>query len=110
MFNLSRIIHDVNRTIVTLDWDPPPQNGGPEVTVDNYTIIVDPVPLSLSTGTAVAFPPWNVTLAHNVQYVVNITAVNCVGESEPSILSGISFSKCIFVTCIDLIRSITIFK
>ena len=82
-FNLTVRYYNTFNTTVTLEWDLPPQDGSPAAVVNNYTIFVHPVPLSHSAVSLVFSPPWNVTLSHNIPYTINITARNCVGESEP---------------------------
>ena len=81
-------------TIVTLDWDPP-QGKGPEAIVDNYTISISPPPLYQPAKITILVPTsqLNVTLEHNVVYSINLTALNCVGESSPSLLPDIQFGK-----------------
>ena len=82
-------------TTVTLDWDPP-QGSGPGTVVDNYTVSISPDPPYQPATNIVPSPPWNITLGHNVQYNINLTAINCAGSTEPVELSGIEFSKLIF--------------
>lgn len=65
---------------VTLTWDPP-QVSGP---VDYYRITVMPRPLSHPISNRISSPPWNVTLDYNVFYTVNVSAMNCAGESATS--------------------------
>ena len=77
-------------TTVTLDWDPP-QGRGSEAVVDNYAIFISPPPTHYHLGIVVARPQRNVTLQHNRVYSISITAINCVGESNPSELSNIEF-------------------
>ena len=81
--------HGNMETEVTLDWDSP-QGTGPEAIVDNYTISISPTPLFQQE---VLIQMFNVTLAHNVLYTINLTAMNCAGVSEPAILSNIGFSE-----------------
>ena len=79
-------------TTVTLDWDPP-QGTGPEAVVDNYTISISPAPPYQPARLQVPSYPWNVTLAHNEIYSINLTATNCVGDSEPIALSNVGFGE-----------------
>ncbi len=72
-------MHNILATTVTLEWDPPPKNGGPATIVDNYTVSITPTPLSHPSQNLISNPPWNVTLAHNTPYTINITARNCAG-------------------------------
>ncbi len=92
-FNLTRSFPNILETTVLFEWDLPQQDGGPEAIVDIYTISISPTPLSHPTENLVSFPPWNVTLAHNTPYTVNITATNCAGTSEPTILADVLFGK-----------------
>ena len=77
-------------TMVTLDWDPP-EGTGPEAVVDNYTITISPPSPYQPARITVTTLQWNVTLEHNTVYSINLTAENCIGESEPSSLSNIEF-------------------
>ena len=88
-FSIIMEYHGSMETTVTLDWDPP-QGTGPEAVVDNYTISISPMP---PYQQEVFIQKFNVTLAHNVFYTINLTAMNCAGESEPAILSNIGFSE-----------------
>ena len=65
---------------LTFQWDPP-QGVGPEVIVDYYWISIFPPPVSHSMINNVTSSPWNVTVDYNTIYFVNITAVNCAGQS-----------------------------
>ena len=93
-FSISEEFHDNMMTTVTLDWAPP-QGSGPEAIVDNYTISISPAPPSQPALSPVFSPPWNVTLSHNEVYSINLTAVNCAGESRAVTLPSIEFSKLI---------------
>ena len=80
-------------TNLTFKWDPP-QGSGPENIVDNYTIIIHPEPiLTSSINIIVSLLSWNVTLAHNEMYSINITAVNCAGSGETFVFPSIEYSK-----------------
>ncbi len=79
-------------TTVTLDWDPP-QGSGPEAIVDNYIISISPDPPYKPAMNVVPSPPWNITLIHNTEYNLDISATNCLGRSGTAALS-ISFSEC----------------
>ena len=84
--------HDDMETTVTLDWIPP-QGSGPEAVVDNYTISILPTPPYQPATVYLVLPPWNVTLDHNEEYTLNLTAINCVGESATITLTNIKFGK-----------------
>ena len=84
--------HDDMETTITLVWDPP-QGNGPEAIVDNYTISISPAPPNQPANILVSSSPWNVTLAHNNVYNINLTAINCIGESKPVTLPDIEYSK-----------------
>ena len=84
--------HNNNETIVTLNWDPP-QGSGPETIVDDYILSIWPSPPYQAAVTKIPFTLWNVTLSHNTIYNINLTAINCAGQSEPFIVLGIEYSK-----------------
>lgn len=79
-------------TTITLEWDLP-QGSGPETIVDSYIISISPSPLSHPAVNWILFSPWNVTLAHNITYSINISAVNCVGESATFVLPNLEYSE-----------------
>ena len=91
-FSTIEIYHDFMETTVTLNWELP-QGSGPEIIVDNYTISISPDPPYQLSVISVSSPPWNITLDHNEEYTINVTAMNCAGVSEPAILSNIGFSE-----------------
>ena len=91
-FNISDEYHDTVMTTVTLDWNPP-VGSGPEFLIDNYTISISPDPPFQPAISSPLLPPWNVTLDHNRVYTINITSLNCAGESVPVTLHNIGFSK-----------------
>ena len=85
-FRFSRLYHGADETTVTLQWQLPLLDEHPASVVDNYIINV------LSSATypekvVVDSPPFNITLLHNVQYTINLTAQNCAGESNSTTLS-----------------------
>ena len=82
----------MTNTTLTLEWDLP-QGSGPEAIVDSYTISISPSPLSHPGINMGVFSPWNVTLAHNTTYNIEITAVNCAGESRAFSLPDIEYSE-----------------
>lgn len=84
--------HNSMNTTITFEWEPP-MGMGPETVVDYYVIIISPTPLSHPRRNEVQSWLWNVTLAHNTNYTINITAVNCAGPGETFIFSDIEFSK-----------------
>ncbi len=69
-----------------LDWDPP-RGRGSEAIVDAYMIYISPLNMLVPSS------PWNVTLAHNEVYTINLTAINCAGESQPAMITNIEISK-----------------
>lgn len=77
-FMITGAFPDNNAMITTLAWIQP---LGP--TVDYYRISVIPVPPSHPGSTIVLSPPWTVALELGTSYVINLTAINCVGESGP---------------------------
>ena len=70
----------------------PPQGMGPELSGDFYWIFIVPRPQSHDILSMVEFP-LNVTLDYNTLYDVNITAVNCAGESETLSMPLSEYSK-----------------
>ena len=90
-FRTTAEYHDSMETTVTLDWNPP-QGSGPEAIIDNYTIYISPTPPYQPATVSLLSRPWNVTLAHNVNYTLNLTARNCAGESD-SVVLYIGFSE-----------------
>ena len=91
-FNIIMVYHGNMETTVTLDWDPP-QGSGPEAIVDNYTISISPTLPYKSANILVFLQELNITLAHNFLYSINLTAVNCAGESKSVTLSNIGYGK-----------------
>ncbi len=84
------------------EWDSP-GGSGPEAIVDNYTITVNPTPVSRPISNVVLSSPWNVTLSYNVIYTTTITAVNCAGESNTFTLQGIEYGKKICIVSPDIL-------
>lgn len=83
------------KTTVTFEWDSP-QGSGPEATVDYYIISISPRPLSHPCTNVVQVIQsllWNVTVAHNTVYTVNISAVNCAGQSDSYTFPQIEYGK-----------------
>ncbi len=81
--------------IVTFQWDLPLGGGTPAFIVDSYLIVVAPEPLSNPSSNVVFVSTWTVTLEYNIEYTVTIMAVNCVGESDPLVISDILYSELI---------------
>ena len=93
---LDGIITSYNATvsaIVTFQWSLPLGGGTPAFIVDSYLIVVAPEPLSHPSSNVVNVPTWTVFLEYNVEYTVTIMAVNCVGESDPLVISDILYSE-----------------
>ena len=91
-FSIIEVYHDDRETTVSLAWNPP-QGSGPEVIVQNYSIVLSPAPQYQSAVIIVSSPPWNVTLLHNQEYIINITSLNCAGESTPPVVLNVEFGK-----------------
>ena len=87
--------HSSFEVIGTLDWDPP-LGSGPEAIVDNYILSFSPTPIHQLATINLPSGPVRVILSYDVHYNINLTAVNCAGESEPFILN-VTFSKTIEV-------------
>ncbi len=82
--------YTVENSTITFTWNPPP-GSGPEAIVDNYTISIEPAPISHSMTSVGLSSPWNVTLNYNVEYSATIIAINCAGESDSSTLNDIEY-------------------
>ena len=69
-------------TTLTLVWEEP-QGSNSELVVDYYRLAIVPRPLSHPDNASITVSVLhiNVTLVHNTPYTINITAVNCAGES-----------------------------
>ncbi len=82
-FNLTGVEYTITNLTVTFEWDGP-QGGGPQAIVDNYIIIITPMPLHPSYVTVLPNTPLtlDVTLNYNTTYTATITAENCAGMSE----------------------------
>ena len=68
-------MYDRNRTILTVQWQPPQYDGGAPI---NYTMIVCPDFSSLTTNVTSV----QVILPYNVMHTVSIVATNCNGSSS----------------------------
>ena len=66
---------------------------GPQLVVDYYWVSITPISLSHPVVNSVATSPWSVTIGYNMVYTVNITAVNCAGQSGTLSLENIEYSK-----------------
>ena len=77
---------------ISLQWNPPEGSGSATV-IDKYILSVTPKPVSHPISNEVYSTIWNVTLNYNTVYTATITAVNCVGKSNTTELSGIQYSK-----------------
>jgi hypothetical protein len=79
-FNITREYYTVEDVTVRFEWDLP-LGSGAEAIVDDYRISISPTQLLPNSNlTNVIY--WNATLNYNQTYTANITAINCVGESE----------------------------
>ena len=79
--NVSHTIHsstpDIAIYIVSVEWDPPVDNGGRDEL--NYTVSISPstqLSATVVTSTIVI-----VTADYNVNYTLSLTATNCAGDS-----------------------------
>ena len=79
-FSIVEEYHDNMETTVLLGWNPP-QGSGPEFIVQNYSVEISPAPPYHPGVVILSSPPWNVTLLQNIEYTINITAMNCAGKS-----------------------------
>ena len=67
----------VDAVSVTLQWDPPTENGGRDDLT--YTVSISP-PTQLS-ATVLTSTSVTVTTQYNMDYTVNIVTTNCAGSS-----------------------------
>ena len=79
-------------TTLTFEWDLP-QGSGPEAIVDYYVISISSTPSNLTSSAVVELYQWNFTVDHNEIYSINITAVNCAGESGTYIFPDFEYSE-----------------
>ena len=79
-------MHGTTTVTVNIDWGPPVNNGGGAV--DSYTVETSPetVTVRVTSGTTA-----RLDLSYNERYVMNITAVNCVGSSTPAMTDPVAF-------------------
>ena len=87
-------MHSNMETTVSLEWDPP-QGSGPETVVDNYNISIFPNPPYQPANILVSSQNTTVILEHNELYTINVTAVNCAGESRQALMLSIEYGKCL---------------
>lgn len=73
----------MSNVTILLEWSQP-QGSGPQAVVDNYIIIITPLPLLLSQVTMLPnyFQALNVTLDYNTSYNATITSENCAGKGD----------------------------
>ena len=67
----------VDAVSVTVQWDPPTDNGGR----DDLTYTVTISPLTQLSATVLTSTSLNVTAQYNVDYTVSIVTTNCAGNS-----------------------------
>ena len=93
-FTILEEYHDDSNmeTTALLGWSAP-QGSGPEFVVHNYSVSISPPPQSQSAVIITSSPQLNVTLLQNQEYTVNITSINCAGESMSVLRSEIEFGK-----------------
>lgn len=80
---------------VSFEWNPAEDSD--HEAIDYYRITISPTQL-FPISDVVTSLAWNATLEYNTIYTVNITAINCIGESEAYLLPfNIEYGK---ETCI----------
>ncbi len=67
----------VDAVSVTVQWDPPTDNGGR----DDLTYTVTVSPLTQISATVLTSTSVTVTAQYNVDYTVSFVATNCAGDS-----------------------------
>ena len=87
---------------VSLEWGAP-QGSGPDVIVDYYNVSTSPRPPYQLASFLVSSQYQNATiiLEHNEVYTIDITAINCAGESGQAVPLSVEYGKCfkMIVTC-----------
>ena len=87
---MTHLYRDLFDFSATLQWNSP-LPGGAQSVIDNYTVVITPgvqTPISFVLDS----PTLLVTLQYNIENVISITAINCVGRSLPFV-STIQYSK-----------------
>ncbi len=80
--------YSVMDILVLFEWDPP-SGSGPEAVVESYTVIIRPAPeFHPSINTGLSLPFIYVTLNYSVIYSASVHSINCIGESNVTILTA----------------------
>ena len=87
-FTVVREYSEEEFIIVTLIW-----NVIPDISITRYKIFIRPNPVSGLSLNSVQSSPLNVSLNYNTKYEIKVTAINCAGESNPSILSEVLYGQ-----------------
>lgn len=76
-----------------------PGGSGPQFSISDYKISITPEPLSQDISNLIHSSPWNVSLEYNVQYLISIISLNCIGGSDSLNISMV-FGESIDFSCI----------
>ncbi len=90
--NIAEELFNIDNITLIFTWDTLISRC-PEALVDRYNITIIPEPLSHPANNIVLYPPFNVTLDYNVVYNMTVMALNIAGDSQPTELLDIEYSK-----------------
>ena len=88
-FTIVAAYHRLNDSTVTFEWEPAPS----DYDVTAYRIRLVPQPDSVPSLNILNALQWNLTLVHNWAFTATLTAVNCAGEGDPTVIRGIEICK-----------------
>ena len=92
-FNITSQSFTKENVTVTFVWDAL-QGSGPEAIVDYYGVYIAPSSLSHPDSVAITnTTSIGITVDYNTVYEANLTATNCVGESESTALLRFEYGK-----------------
>ena len=77
-------------SLVTLQWDPPSDNGGAEVDSYNLTVSGGISRSGITDTTA------SIELSYNVEYTVRVSATNCAGSGTEAVEGPFTLTRGIF--------------
>lgn len=95
--SISEEYEDKQNITVTFEWNP--ANGtGAEYFVESYSVSLSSELEEYYYQESIHLEAINLTLDYNVNYTATVVSLNCAGESIPTLLHGVLFSKSIFTT------------